>query len=194
MSDETGKRPDPTPGDHVGGSTADPDADPPADPREQEERQRLLELIGEAQHGMGRFFARDRSLPLLASNLTMQQLKIVMTLSFLGSASGQDLARELGIGLGTVTGIVDRVVAQGLATRHEDPADRRVRRVELTPAGRHLTAQILDAGTATWRDVLAHLDMGTLRDLERVMRRLLDAMAALHPACVREPSEPGTPV
>ncbi|GAA1004127.1 hypothetical protein Aple_086250 [Acrocarpospora pleiomorpha] len=185
MSDETGTRPDLTPGDDVSGYVNDPD-DFGLSAEEAEERRSLLESLGETQHGMGRFLARDRSLPLLASNLTMQQLKVVMTLAFLGSASGQDLARELGIGLGTVTGIVDRVVAQGLATRHEDPADRRVRRVELTPAGRDLTAQILDAGTATWRDLLAHLDLTTLRDLDRVMRRLLEVMSTLHPACPRD--------
>ncbi|GIH26717.1 hypothetical protein Aph01nite_50270 [Acrocarpospora phusangensis] len=178
MSDETGKTPDLTPG-GVGASDIDSAADV------KEERQRLLERLGELQHGMGRFFARDRSLPLLASNLTMQQLKVVMTLSFLGSASGQDLARELGIGLGTITGIVDRVVAQGLASRHEDPSDRRVRRVELTPAGRDLSTQILDAGAATWRDLLAHLDLDTLRDLERVMRRLVEVMSELHPPSPR---------
>ena len=41
----------------------------------------------------------------------------------------------MGVSLATITGIVDRLAAQGLVTRREDPRDRRVRRVELT-AGR----------------------------------------------------------
>jgi DNA-binding MarR family transcriptional regulator len=102
----------------------------------------------------------------------MPQLKVVMFLAFHGSTSGQDLARQLGVGLGTVTGIVDRVVAQGLATRREDPHDRRVRRVELTAEGHAVAEEILDSGTAEWRAILSRLDTDTLRDLERVMRKL----------------------
>ncbi|MBO3749735.1 MarR family transcriptional regulator [Streptosporangiaceae bacterium NEAU-GS5] len=140
-------------------------------------REALIDWLVETQRGMGRHFARARSLPLLASNLTMPQLKLVMFLAFHGSTAGQDIARQLGVGLGTVTGIVDRVIAQGLATRREDPHDRRVRRVELTPKGHALAEEILDTGTAEWRAILSRLDTDTLRDLERVFLKL---DAALH--------------
>ncbi|GAA4574294.1 MarR family winged helix-turn-helix transcriptional regulator [Planotetraspora kaengkrachanensis] len=140
------------------------------------ERDEIITRLAELQRGMGRFFARDRSLPIMASNLTMQQLKVVMFLSFHGSTSGQELARHLHVGLGTVTGIVDRVAAQGLVTRREDPNDRRVRRVELTEAGRRLTAEIIDAGTAGYRRLLEHLDTETLRTMETVMRKIQQAM------------------
>ncbi|WP_307848411.1 MarR family winged helix-turn-helix transcriptional regulator [Microbispora oryzae] len=156
----------------VSGRTGDRD--------EQEERARLIAGLSELQRGLGRFFARDRSIPLIASNLTMQQLKVVMFLSFRGSASGQELARNLGVGLGTATGIVDRVVAHGLVTRREDPHDRRVRRVELTEAGRRLTAEILDAGTARYRRLLEHLDTETLRTMEQVMGKIEQAMNRMH--------------
>ncbi|WP_308169735.1 MarR family winged helix-turn-helix transcriptional regulator [Acrocarpospora catenulata] len=185
MSDQTGERPGTSPGagtsagnNQAGNDTAE--RRNPGGTTEDSERTLLIDRLAESQRGLGRFLARDRSMPLLATTLTMQQLKVVMSLSFLGSASGQDLARELGIGLATMTGIVDRVVARGLASRREDPTDRRVRRVELTPAGRDLAAQILDAGASTWRDLLAHLDLETLRDLERVMGRLTELMADLH--------------
>ena len=36
-----------------------------------------------------------------------------------------DLVARLGVSLSTVSGLVDRVVDHGLATRREDPADRR---------------------------------------------------------------------
>jgi DNA-binding MarR family transcriptional regulator len=135
-------------------------------------REALIDWLVETQRGMGRHFARARSLPLLSSSLTMPQLKVVMFLAYHGSTAGQDIARQLGVGLGTVTGIVDRVVAQGLATRREDPHDRRVRRVELTPRGRAVADEILDSGTAEWRDMLNRLDTDTLRHLERVLRKL----------------------
>ncbi|WP_310742248.1 MarR family transcriptional regulator [Microbispora sp. H13382] len=147
---------------------------------EDAERGCIIARLAELQRSMGRFFARDRSMPLLASTLTMQQLKVVMFLSFAGSTSGQELARHLGVGLATVTGIVDRVVAQGLASRHEDPHDRRVRRVELTEAGRRLTSEIIEAGTGGYIRLLRRLDTETLRTMETVMRKIEDAMRDMH--------------
>ncbi|WP_326640120.1 MarR family transcriptional regulator [Streptosporangium sp. NBC_01755] len=149
-----------------------------------DDRERLIDQIGAIQHDLGRLFAQHRpSSPLFDSNLTMRQLKVVMILSGQDSASGQELAGHLGVGLGTVTGIVDRLVAHGFVTRREDPHDRRVRRVELTPAGHALTRQIAEAGLADFRRVLHHLDTTTLRDLSSVMERIQRAAYTLqdHP-------------
>ncbi|WP_433235874.1 MarR family winged helix-turn-helix transcriptional regulator [Streptosporangium sp. CA-135522] len=138
-----------------------------------DERDQLIHQIGEMQRDLGRLLAQNRPRsPLFDSNLTMRQLKVVMLLSFQDSASGQDLAHHLGVGLGTVTGIVDRLVGHGLVTRREDPHDRRIRRVELTPAGRTLTEQITDAGLADFRLLLQHLDTPTLRDLSAIMKKI----------------------
>ncbi|MFG2077067.1 MarR family winged helix-turn-helix transcriptional regulator [Nonomuraea maritima] len=134
-----------------------------------DEREKLILRITETQRGLGRLLARHQS-PLFRSNLTMRQLKALVILSVHGSASGQDLAHDLGVGLGTVTGIVDRLVAQGLASRHEDPHDRRVRRVELTPAGTALIEEINNTGIEHYRRIMDHLDTETLRALDHVTR------------------------
>ncbi|GAA4190527.1 MarR family winged helix-turn-helix transcriptional regulator [Microbispora amethystogenes] len=147
---------------------------------EETERGEIITRLADLQRSLGRFFARDRSMPLMASTLTMQQFKVVMLLSFAGPTSGQELSRHLGVGLATVTGIVDRVVAQGLVTRHEDPHDRRVRLVELTEAGRRLTGEIIEAGTGGYVRLLRRLDTETLRTMETVMRKIEDAMRDLH--------------
>ncbi|MEV6030849.1 MarR family transcriptional regulator [Nonomuraea sp. NPDC052116] len=116
---------------------------------------------------MGRLFAQHQS-PLFTSNLTMRQLHVIMLLAFNGSASGQELAHHLGVSLGTVTGLVDRLVAHGLVTRHEDPHDRRVRRAELSPAGTALIEEIHNAGLEHYRRILDHLDTETLRSLDHI--------------------------
>lgn len=147
-----------------------------------EERIRLIARIEETQRDLGRLFAQDRSSPLFESHLTLRQLKVVLLLAETGGASGQRIAAGLGVGLATVTGLVDRLAAHGLVTRREDPADRRVRRVELTEAGQRLAAQILDAGLSRFRQLLERLDTATLRDLDRVMDRLRAAAADLGPS------------
>ncbi|MEU9889065.1 MarR family transcriptional regulator [Sphaerisporangium sp. NPDC051011] len=144
-----------------------------------DEREELIARIEEDQHALGRLFTHDRSMPLLTLNLTMQQLKVVLILAGRGSASGQELAHALGTGLGTVTGIVDRLVAQGLVSRHEDPNDRRVRRIRLTDAGVRMTEELADAGPAGYRRLLDALDLDTLRQLEHVMGKLREAATGL---------------
>ncbi len=146
-----------------------------------DERDELINRIGEMQRDLGRFLAQRRPpSPVFDSNLTMRQLKVVMLLSCQDSASGQDLAHHLGVGLGTVTGIVDRLVGHGLVTRREDPNDRRVRRVELTAAGHALIERITDAGLADFRRLLQCLDTPTLRDLLSVMGKIEAATTAFH--------------
>ncbi|MEW9550616.1 MarR family winged helix-turn-helix transcriptional regulator [Nonomuraea sp. NPDC050783] len=136
-----------------------------------DEREDLIHRISETQRSLGRVFAQHHS-PLFTSNLTMRQLKVVMLLSASGSASGQELAAGLGVGLGTVTGIVDRLVAQGLVSRHEDPHDRRVRRVELTPAGAAFLEEVSNVGSRQMRRIMDHLDTETLRALDQVTRAI----------------------
>ncbi|MET9244573.1 MarR family winged helix-turn-helix transcriptional regulator [Nonomuraea sp. NPDC051941] len=136
-----------------------------------DEREDLIRRISETQRGMGRLFAQHQS-PLFTSNLTMRQLHVIMLLAFNGSASGQELAHHLGVSLGTVTGLVDRLVAHGLVTRHEDPHDRRVRRAELSPAGTALIEEIQDSGFEHYRRILDHLDTETLRSLDHITRTI----------------------
>lgn len=144
-----------------------------------DEREDLIHRITEAQRILTKAFAQDKS-PLFTSNLTMRQLKVIMLVAINGSATGQDLAHHLGVALATVTGLVDRLVAHGLVSRHEDPHDRRVRRVELTEAGTKLIQEINDTGLQQYRRILDHLDTETLRCLEHVTGRIREVADKLY--------------
>jgi DNA-binding MarR family transcriptional regulator len=52
-----------------------------------------------------------------------------------GSMAMRELSDRLGGHASTATGITDRLAARGLVERHDDAADRRVKRVALTPEG-----------------------------------------------------------
>jgi DNA-binding MarR family transcriptional regulator len=54
----------------------------------------------------------------------------------------KELGEDLGLTLGTVTGIVDRLARAGLAERFSDEKDRRIVRARLTPRGEELMGQI----------------------------------------------------
>ncbi|WP_084963587.1 MarR family winged helix-turn-helix transcriptional regulator [Thermoactinospora rubra] len=136
-----------------------------------DERDELIKRISETQRHLNRLFLQHRS-PLFTSNLTVRQLHVVIMLAEYGTASGQDLAQRLGVSLGTVTGIVDRLIAHNLVNRYEDPRDRRVRRIELTDTGRALVREITDAGLARYRQIMQRLDLETLRALDHVTTKI----------------------
>lgn len=97
---------------------------------------------------------------LLALDLTMQQLKVIVLVDAMGGATSKQLARRLGIGPSTMSGIVDRLYEHGLVMRAEDPSDRRVVRITLTPHG---------------MDVLDRLDRGRRANASRLLGRLSEA-------------------
>ena len=79
------------------------------------------------------------------------------------------LANKIGVQLQTIHKMALRMERAGLVTKHEDEADRRVSRIQLTPEGRELQA-------AT-EDVWAQLEQETLADFtaeeQYILTRLL---------------------
>ena len=138
----------------------------------------LIARVMDAQLRLQRLFAQDRSNPLFTSNLTMSQLKTLFVLRYRGPSGGQELARAMGVSLATMTGIVDRLVAQALVSRHEDPHDRRVRRVQLSPHGHEVTEGIITAGAEHQRRLMQRLDVADLSVLEHASAILEQALAA----------------
>lgn len=69
-------------------------------------------------------------------SLTMQQLRVMRILYIEGATPVSVLARRLNVSTPTVTGILDRLVRQGLTYRTDDPRDRRVVLNALTERGK----------------------------------------------------------
>jgi len=144
-----------------------------------DERGRLVSSLACLQRDLARALIPDQEPPFVNSTLTMQQLRLVVNLALDGPASSHELAAKLRVAMGTLTGIVDRLVAQGLVERREDPNDRRIRRVALTEEGQAEVDRMLDAGATQFRRVLERVDTDTLRQFEEVMHALIDAAKQL---------------
>lgn len=139
---------------------------------DRENGQRLIEEILATEERLQRLHLADNSNPLLSVDLTMQQLKALLILSFKGSASGHELSEGLGIHLATATGLVDRLVGQGMAYRAEDPDDRRVRRTYLSEEGKATIDRLYGAGMEQKRRMLAQLSVESLKKLRDVTEEL----------------------
>jgi DNA-binding MarR family transcriptional regulator len=86
-----------------------------------------------------------------------------------GGMTLSDLSKRMMVSNGNVTGLVDRLVAQGLVKRRISERDRRSQLVSLTPAGR-ADFRAMAAAHEDWIDEL----LGALspRDVAELMRLL----------------------
>jgi DNA-binding MarR family transcriptional regulator len=145
---------------------------------ERQDREAAITRIMSARRRMTHLFAFTMSDPMLTAHLTMPQFRVLLVLALRGAAAVHDLAEMMGVSLATITGIVDRLSAAELVTRREDPRDRRVRRIELTPSGQALVDGIAAAGTANQRRLLDRLSLDDLGILGQAFDLLADAAEA----------------
>ncbi|MBB5916272.1 DNA-binding MarR family transcriptional regulator [Nocardia transvalensis] len=86
------------------------------------------------------------------------------------------LADTLMLSRAGMTGRLDRLESAGLVQRVADAGDRRAVRVVLTAAGRELIDEVVAAHTANEARLLAVLPAKDRRDLDRILRVLLDSL------------------
>jgi DNA-binding MarR family transcriptional regulator len=131
--------------------------------RSGDERARLVEAILNRNHSMRRFLHCGLHQDWLQVDVTMPQLKVLLILYGTDHLSMGELADALGVGVSTLTGIVDRLVDHGLVLREEDPHDRRVVVGRLTPRGVDLVDRLIIATRDRITTVLAELSLDDLR-------------------------------
>ena len=83
------------------------------------------------------------------------------------------LAETLACDASNMTGLVDRLESRGLVRRCPSSEDRRVKVLELTPAGARLRAVVLDRMSKP-PESLDRLSQDEQRALVRLLRRLLE--------------------
>ncbi len=108
-------------------------------------------------------------------NLTIVQLKSLSFIDFKGSTNFKSLADALGVTPPSVTGIIDRLVGQGLVSREENPENRRMQILRLTQKGRKLLDQLLELHKIKMTALLSQLSPQDLSDLARISDTLVKA-------------------
>lgn len=108
-------------------------------------------------------------------------LPLGSTRALLAIESGQAhtpraVADVLGVGRTAVTGMLDRLEAEGLITRAVDPADRRSFMLQLTEKGQALIRQIDDVRREKLMHGLLNMDTAALEALQTGLRALAEAM------------------
>jgi DNA-binding MarR family transcriptional regulator len=135
----------------------------PAHPSEQDE---LISCLERVQDSFERRALSSMAEPLISTPLTMQQLKVLTMIAIdPDKATGHELAALLGVSVATMSGLVDRLVEHGMVARGEDPSDRRVRRLTVTPEGSATIRSLLSSAGTMPTPVLRRLALEDLRAL-----------------------------
>lgn len=118
------------------------------------------------------------------ADLTMQQARVLGFIAKDPGMAGHELGERLQVSAPTASGLVDRLVEKGLVSRTDDPEDRRVRRLHVTPEGMALTRQmdsLLQRAMLTVIQSLTAEDLVVLRDGAEVMLKAMARTRAAAP-------------
>jgi DNA-binding MarR family transcriptional regulator len=118
------------------------------------------------------------------SGLSMTQSKVLLELGGLGVSPRawqvSELAELFGVSVPSMSRAVDALVKAGLATRVEDPDDRRVRRVKITAAGKGLVDTLVTVRQAGMEAFAATLTAAQRRKLDAAVDALMDREDIAH--------------
>lgn len=112
------------------------------------------------------------------SGLSMTQCKALFELRGLGEGSKQlhvsDLAETFGVSVPSMSRAVEALVRGGLATRVEDPDDRRARSVAITEKGKKLVEKLVVVRQAGMEAFASSLTAAQRRKLDAAVDSLMD--------------------
>ncbi|BDZ42765.1 hypothetical protein GCM10025865_20640 [Paraoerskovia sediminicola] len=145
---------------------------------ETEQRAELAAQLHETQEALGDLLVGRRLESLVATHLTAQQLRAIAILLLDGEISAHELAQALGVSAATVSGILDRLEAAGMAERRPDARDGRVRRVVATEQGVAAVRGIVADDQAVDAELVADLTLDELRTLNDGFGALLRVTSA----------------
>jgi DNA-binding MarR family transcriptional regulator len=147
--------------------------------RGEHERERIVHEIEALNGAMEEAVMSALLQQLLSMDLTIQQLRVLMVLvTTENGATGRSLSASFGVSMASMSGVLDRLVAHGVATRTTDPDDQRVRRVRATPLGASVVRRLLVARPFRG-DILMGLSLDDLRALEQGFRAVSRELSRL---------------
>jgi DNA-binding MarR family transcriptional regulator len=138
----------------------------------------LVKEIIQLQRQVNRALRQGESDAWMELTLTIAQLKSLFFISNEGSTNFTKLAQALRVTPSNVTGIVDRLVEQGLVSRRENPENRRMLVLQLTDRGETLLASLRERKIGQLSGVLSCLSEEQLSTLAQGLRFLAEAAEA----------------
>ncbi|MFF0862674.1 MarR family winged helix-turn-helix transcriptional regulator [Nonomuraea sp. NPDC003560] len=106
------------------------------------------------------------------TGLSLWEFAALATLDDFGPAAQREVGDRLGLDPSDMVRLMDGLMAEGLAARERDPADRRRYRISLTAAGRDALERARAVVADVERETLAPLTDAERRDLHSLVTKL----------------------
>jgi DNA-binding MarR family transcriptional regulator len=145
------------------------------DGRVDPEREAAIERVIVAYEEMMVRLSTTHAREFLEVGVTMSQAKVLYLVQAAPGLRMSDLSARLGVSLSTVSGVVDRLVDQGLLARRDDPADRRHVVLRITDPGATQLELFRELNAGQVRTLLARVSAADLTIVERAIAILADA-------------------
>ncbi|GGU82400.1 hypothetical protein GCM10010211_55480 [Streptomyces albospinus] len=156
------------------------------DETSEEGLQEVAAVLNELATGMVRHLLSDRQSMSLTTVAALSRLEQEGPIRLTVLAAAEGMAQP------SMTVLVHRLEAQGLASRVSHPEDGRVRLVAITDAGRELMAERRRAQSARVADMLAALPERDVRALGKAMRTALPIVRRMLRAAGPHPTSGGS--
>jgi len=146
------------------------------------EKNNLIKSIIEDQRSINRFLRQGIPDVWMDVSLTIAQVKSLFFISNGKEVNFRMLAAALKVTPSNVTGIIERLVEQGLVSRNENPDDRRMLILHLTPKGETLVASLRERRVSQMSIVLSKLaveDLKTISLAFKILSQAIDAQSHL---------------
>ncbi|MFH1651838.1 MAG: MarR family transcriptional regulator [Chloroflexota bacterium] len=138
----------------------------------------LLKEAIQLQRQVGRELREQVPDAWMELSLTIAQLKSLVFIAREESTNFRQLATALEVTPACVTGIIERLVEQGLVSRTENPEDRRMLLLRVTGKGQKLLTGLREKQISRISEIMEHLSHDDLA-------ALVKGLSALHEACRR---------
>jgi DNA-binding MarR family transcriptional regulator len=139
------------------------------------DKSQLVQEIVELEQQVGRVIGQHAHSIWIDSGLTMTQLRSLFLITSKGSTNFRKLAKALGVTPSNVTGIVDRLVEQGLVSRIQNPEDRREMTLQATDKGKALVSNLKETGIKLMTQILSLLSLEELSALAQGLAAFIRA-------------------
>ncbi len=128
------------------------------------------------------------------SGLGESEFRVLEVLLHKGALPVNVIGPKVELTCGSISVAVDRLHGRGLVTRTEDPADRRVRMVDLTCQGRRLIEGVFGRHAADMEEVMRALPAEERVQLERLLRKVGRHAQEIGEGLSKTPGECSKPV
>jgi DNA-binding MarR family transcriptional regulator len=109
-------------------------------------------------------------------NVPLAQLKSLLIITSKKETNSRTLAQDLKVTPGDVTGIIERLVEQGLVARKPSLTDRRVIWLQATDKGHELLANLIENQTRHMIHILEYMSLDDLRCLSQGLAGVFQAV------------------